>query len=116
MKNIYRVKIGHDIAVVAKDEHEAEQYARWEFRKRNLESEPAHVTVAPLSEGMPGGWDDSCVPYGDVPDDTTIRWLLDEAARTRTVTFSVTGNLDVIDRVREALKEFQVKEEEKQNA
>ncbi len=112
MTNLYRVKIGYDIAVVAKDEIDAEKRARWELRERNLESEQAHVTVAPLSEGMPERWDMNCAPYGDNPDGNSIDWFLEEAAPAKEVIFRIVGSRNVIAQVRAALKGFEVKEEQ----
>jgi hypothetical protein len=108
MRNLYRVQIGYDIAVVAKDEIDAENKARWELRERNLEDEQAHVAVAPLSEDMPEGWDAGCRPYGDNPDGHSINWFRNETAPVQDVTFHVIGNPNVIAQARAALKGFDV--------
>lgn len=107
MKNLYRVKIGYDIVVVAKDETDAENKARWELRERNLEDEQVRVTVAPLSEDLPEGWDAGCSPYGDNPKGHSISWFRNEAAPEQEVTFRIIGSPNVIAQARAALRDFE---------
>ena len=106
--NIFRVKIGYDIAVVAKDESAAEGKARWELREGNLKDEQAHVTVTGIGlDGyLPKGWDEGCAPYGDNPDGHSIRWWRNEMRPQETLTFRITGSANVIEQAKRALKEF----------
>jgi hypothetical protein len=108
MRNLYRVQIGYDIAVVAKGETDAENEARLELRDGNLASGWVRAVVTPLSEGMPEDWDGGCTPYGDNPDGHSINWFRNETAPVQDVTFHVIGNPNVIAQARAALEGFNV--------
>lgn len=115
MNNLFRVKIGYDIAVAAKDPADAENKARWELREGNLHDEKAQARVSEigLDGELPKGWDEGCAPYGDNYEGHSIRWWRDEMRPAQEVTFRIVGSANVIAQVRQALKGFETVEEEK---
>lgn len=111
--NIFRVKIGYDIAVVAKDKTDAENKARWELREGDdLRDERAHVKVTEigLDGALPENWEEGCAPYGENPHGHSIRWWRDELRPRQEVTFRIVGSANVIAQARRALKEFEATE------
>ena len=108
--NIYRVRIGYDIAVRARDVTDAENKARWELREGNLNEEQPRVKVISeigLDGSLPEGWDENCAPYGDNRDGHSIRWLRNEMRPEQVATFRIVGSANVIEQARKAFAAFE---------
>ena len=76
-KRLFTVPIETEIVVLADSEEQAQEIAQRYVRK--IDWDQWDVTHATAMRHLPGGWDGSCIPYGDGdpgdPDRTVAQWI-----------------------------------------
>lgn len=72
---LYTVEVVTEVVVYAKDRREAEQYAEFDAMD-NLFGEDFSYCAYPYS-GLPEGWTDDLIPFGDDHGDMSIAELLE---------------------------------------
>lgn len=79
MKKLYKVKIATYAIVVAESEMEARRIARRESEEIVSNDDfSVHCCGRFLKgDGFPGGWDEDCLPHGDIEDKTIAQYLND---------------------------------------
>ena len=85
-RKLFNVTIEVEVGVVAKDADEAEEVARRATRDYAFTNELDTASVFPYeATTIPSGWNYKELPYGDNPEEDTVKEWLDRTVEQRKV-------------------------------